>query len=108
MLTRIPKFLDDEPREDEPQRDSYGDETPEEAAAEADKRNDPHYLDNEGKNELYWIHMMEYEMTQLRKVYEDRLKDLCPEWAQEALENDFYEAVSQCDGLWTSKARRWA
>ncbi|KAH7175948.1 hypothetical protein EDB81DRAFT_896735 [Dactylonectria macrodidyma] len=109
MLTKMPKFLDGQSREDEPQRNSYRDETPEEAAAEADKRNDPHYLDNEGKNELYWIHKMEYEKTQLRNVYKARLKELCPEWAEESpLKNDFYEAVSQCDGLWLSKARRWA
>ncbi|KAL6819535.1 phosphotransferase enzyme family domain-containing protein [Trichoderma sp. SZMC 28015] len=109
MLTQMPKFLDGEPREDEPQRDIYADETPEEAAAEADKRNDPDYLDNEGKNELYWIHKMEYEQTQLRKVYRARLKELCPVWAKESpLENDFYEAVSQCDGIWKTKIGRWA
>lgn len=108
MLAQMPKFLDGEPREDEPQRNIYADETPE-AAAEADKCNDPDYLDNEGKNELYWIHKMEYEQTQLRKVYKARLKELCPEWVEESpLENDFYEAVSQCDGIWKKKARRWA
>ncbi|KAL7951076.1 phosphotransferase enzyme family domain-containing protein [Trichoderma barbatum] len=101
MLAKMPKFLDGQPREDEPQRNSYADETPEEAAKEADKRNDPHYLDNEGKNELYWIHKLEYEKTQLRKVYKARLTELCLEWAEESpLKNDFYEAVSQCDGLW--------
>ncbi|KAH7132858.1 hypothetical protein EDB81DRAFT_763375 [Dactylonectria macrodidyma] len=47
------------------------------AAAEADKRNDLHYLDNEGKNELYWIHKMEYEKTQLRNIYTARLKEFC-------------------------------
>ncbi|KAJ4856178.1 phosphotransferase enzyme family domain-containing protein [Trichoderma breve] len=109
MLTQVPKFLDGEPREDEPQRDIYADETPEEAAAEADRRNDPDYQDNEGKNELYWIHKLEYEQTQLRKVYKARLKELCPEWVEESpLQNDFYEAVSQCDGIWKKKARRWA
>jgi hypothetical protein len=109
MLAEVPEFLNDQPRDEEPQRDSYRDETPEEAAAEADKRNDPHYLDNEGKNELYWIHKMEYETTQLRRVYKARLKELCPEWADESpLKNDFYEAVSQCDGLWMSRSRRWA
>ncbi|KAL6822220.1 phosphotransferase enzyme family domain-containing protein [Trichoderma camerunense] len=109
MLTQMPKFLDGEPREDEPQRDIYADETPEEAAPEADKRNDPDYLDNEGKNELYWIHKMEYEQTQLRRVYKARIKELCPEWVEESpLQNDFYEAVSQCDGIWKTKAGRWA
>lgn len=109
MMSEVPKFLDGQPREDEPQRNSYADETPKEAGTEADERNDSHDLDNEGKNELYWIHRMEYETTQLRRVYKARLKELCPEWAEERpLENDFYEAVSQCDGLWLSRARRWA
>ncbi|KAH7255443.1 uncharacterized protein BKA55DRAFT_662582 [Fusarium redolens] len=106
---QVPKFLDDKPREDEPQRDVYADETPEEAAEEAGRRNDPDYLDNEGKNELYWIHKMEYETTQLRKVYKAKLDDLCPDWVEEnPLKDDFYEAVLQCDGLWTKKVRRWA
>ncbi|KAI9155569.1 Altered inheritance of mitochondria protein 9 [Paramyrothecium foliicola] len=109
MLPRVPKFLDGELREDEPRRDSYRDETIEEAAAEAAKRNDPHDLDNEGKTDLYWIHKMEYETTQLRKVYKAKLKELCPEWAEErTLESDLYEAALQCDGLWMGKAQRWA
>ncbi|KAG9256325.1 phosphotransferase enzyme family-domain-containing protein [Emericellopsis atlantica] len=109
MLSRVPTFLDDQPREEEPQRNSYMDKTPEEAAAEAKKRNDPDDLDNEGKNQLYWIHKMEYEKTQLRKVCKAKMMELCPEWAEESpLKNDFYEAVSQCDGLWWRKARGWA
>ncbi|SPO05368.1 uncharacterized protein DNG_08055 [Cephalotrichum gorgonifer] len=56
MLTQVPKFLDGPVREEEPQRDLYADETPEQAAAAAEKRNDPGYLDNEGKNELYLLH----------------------------------------------------
>ncbi|KAF5963801.1 aminoglycoside 3'-phosphotransferase/choline kinase domain-containing protein [Fusarium bulbicola] len=109
MLKQVPKFLDDEPREDEPQRDKYGNETPEEAAEEEVRRNDPDYLDNEGKNELYWIHKMEYETTQLRKVYHARLDNLCPAWVEENhLKDDFYEAVSQCDGLWKKRVHRWA
>jgi hypothetical protein len=105
---QVPKFLDGKPREDEPQRDVYADETPEEAAEEAGRRNDPGYLDNEGKDELYWIHKMEYETTQLRKVYNAKLEELCPDWVEEnPLKDDFYEAVLQCDGLWTKKARRW-
>ncbi|KAL7913769.1 phosphotransferase enzyme family domain-containing protein [Trichoderma velutinum] len=108
MLTQMPKFLDGEPREDEPERNIYADETPEEATAEAEKRNDPDYLDNEGKNELYWIHQMEYEQTQLRKVYSARLKELCREWVEESpLENDFYEAILQCDGIWKKMVGRW-
>ena len=110
MLTNVPKFLDWPAREDEPQRDVYADETPEESAAAALRRNDPGYLDNEGKNELYFIHRMEYEATQLRKVYEARLKELCLDWPPEEshVKIDFFQAVSQCDGIWVGKTHRWA
>lgn len=80
MSTIVPKFLDEPDREEEPRRDAYADETPEESAAAAGKREDPDYLDNEGKTELYFEHRMEYEATQLRKVYEARLRELWPEW----------------------------
>ncbi|KAK3293047.1 phosphotransferase enzyme family-domain-containing protein [Chaetomium fimeti] len=110
MLTQVPKFIDGPLREEEPQRDSYADETPEEAAAAAEERNNPDYLDNEGKNELYFIHKMEYEVTQLRKTYEARLRELWPERPLEesSVKNDFFQAVSQCDGIWVKETRRWA
>lgn len=107
MLTKAPKFLDWPAREEEPQRDTYADETPKASVAPARKRND---LDNGGKNELYYIHGMEYETTQLRKVYEARLREL---WLDRPLEEshvetDFFQAVSQCDGICVKKTRRWA
>lgn len=110
MQTKVPKFLDWPARDDEPRRDAYADETPEEAAAAARRRNDADYLDNEGKNELYFIHMMEYEATQLRKVYEARLKELWLDWPLEEsyVKVDFFQAISQCDGIWVTKASRWA
>lgn len=110
MLTMVPKFLDGPVREEEPQRDLYADETPEESAAAARKRNDPGYLDNDGKNELYFIHRMEYEATQLRKVYKARLRELWPEGrlGESYVKIDFFQAVSQCDGIWVKKTRRWA
>lgn len=110
MLTKVPKFLDWPVREEEPQRDTYADETPEESAAAARKRNDPGYLDSDGKNELYFIHRMEYETTQLRKVYEAGLRELWPEWPLEEsyVKVDFFQAISQGDGIWVKKTRRWA
>ncbi|KAF7561098.1 hypothetical protein G7046_g3052 [Stylonectria norvegica] len=110
MFTKVPTFFDEQVREEEPQRDWYMDERPEESAAAAEKRNDPDYLDNEGKNELYFIHRMEYEATQLRKVYEAKLKELWPEWPLEAsdVKINFFQAISQCDGPWVKKSRRWA
>lgn len=110
MSTNVPKFLDEPAREEEPQRDAYADELPEESAAKRGKHNDPGYLDNEGKNELYFIHRMEYEATQLRKVYEARLKELWPEWPLEEsyTKIDLFNAISQCDGIWVKKTCRWA
>lgn len=111
MVTQTPAFLYDRAREDEPQRDLYGDESPEEAAEQANlkRNNHPDYLDNEGKDELYWINKMEYETTQLRKVYQARLKKSCPKWVEESpLKADFHEAVSQCDGPWVRRVLRWA
>lgn len=98
MSTMVPKFLD-EPVREEPQLHMYMDEIPE-------KCND----ENECKNELYFIHRMEWEATQLRKVYNVTLRELWPEWPLEEsyVELDFFQAVSQCDGIWVKKAVRWA
>ncbi|PVI03917.1 kinase-like protein [Periconia macrospinosa] len=104
--TMVPKFLEGGAREEEPQRDGYADESPDDKGQE---RNDTDSLDNEGKNQLYWIHRMEYEKTQLRKVYEARLKEL---WSEKLFEEslakvEFFETVLQCDGIWVKKAGRW-
>ncbi|KAL1861437.1 hypothetical protein VTK73DRAFT_7076 [Phialemonium thermophilum] len=109
VLTMVPKFLDETVREEKPQRDLYADATPEGSAAAAVKRNDPDYLDNEGKNELYFIHLMEYEATQLRKVHAARLKELWPQWPLRGsyLKVDFFQAVSQCHSIWVRRVRRW-
>lgn len=56
MTTKVPRFLDEPVREEEPQQDTYADETPEQAAAAAERPHDPDYLDSEGKNSLYFIH----------------------------------------------------
>lgn len=110
VLTMVPKFLDGPAREEEPQRDLYADETPEQASEALRKREDPDYLDNEGKNELYFIHKMEYETTQLRKVYKAKVKELWPTWPLEESRGkvEFLQAISQCDGVWVKKAGRWA
>ncbi|KAK4652912.1 hypothetical protein QC762_0078120 [Podospora pseudocomata] len=99
MSTTVPKFLDEPVREEEPQPHMYMDEIPE-------KCND----ENECRNELYFIHRMEWEATQLRKVYNVTLRELWPEWPLEEsyVELDFFQAVSQYDGIWVKKAVRWA
>lgn len=109
MATKIPKFLVGERREDEPIRDNYADEVPTESA-EARNESGPDDLDNECKNQLYWIHLMEYETTKLRAVYEARLRELWPHWPCEEshIKVDFIDAVLQCSsGVFVKQVDRW-
>jgi len=110
MSTKLPKFLEGQPiREEEPQIDDYAD-ADETAVAAAGAESGSG--DIREKNELYYIHKMEYEATQLRKVYKARLKELWPEWGPLEEENharmDLYDAISQCDGFWVKRIGRWA
>ncbi|KAK7429385.1 hypothetical protein QQZ08_003977 [Neonectria magnoliae] len=99
VATEMPGFLIGTQREQEPIRDDYGDESPEEAEAARTEDGDD-YLDNEGKDELYWIHLMEHEQTLLRKAYMDRMRVVWPSWdtevADRALKVDFLGAVDRC------------
>ncbi|KXX81172.1 Altered inheritance of mitochondria protein 9, mitochondrial [Madurella mycetomatis] len=108
VATEMPKFLDGEPREEEPDRDKYGDAS---EGAELGP-DDEDKLDDEGKTELYWIHLMEYEQTQLRKVYIAKMKELWPQWEREAecasLKSDFLGAVDRCaDGWYLKRIEQW-
>lgn len=107
----MPKFLWGRDREDAPNRDGYSDETPPESASSA-KDTDSNEVDNEGKNELYWIHLMEYEQTQLRVIYNDKMRSLWPDWdlqvAESKLKLDFYDAVVRCGGgVYLKRILRW-
>lgn len=99
MTTRVPKFLWGPTREEEPKRDTYSNEPPLEIhTSEGKAPPDPDELDNEGKNQLYWIHLMEYDQTQLRKIYHDKMRSLWPDWdleiAESKLKFEFYDAVT--------------
>ncbi|KAL1862678.1 hypothetical protein Daus18300_008476 [Diaporthe australafricana] len=107
VATITPKFLVGEIRDEEPIRDGYANGQPEESV---NKDGDPDDLDNEGKNELYWIHQMEYETTQLRTVYKAKLREMWPDWPLEDnyLKVDFLEAVFQCGAvIFVKKVDRW-
>jgi aminoglycoside phosphotransferase (APT) family kinase protein len=104
VASEMPKFLLGPPREEEPNRDGYGD------ASDDVKGSDD--LDDEGKTELYWIHLMEYEQTQLRKVYAAKMKDLWPQWETETtysgLKLDFLGAVGRCaSGWYLRRTEQW-
>lgn len=56
-------------------------------------------LDNEGKNELYWIHLMEYEQTQLRKAYAARMQQLHEAWDVEVKDDVLKQDMQRRDVL---------
>lgn len=106
----MPEFLRGAEREIKPDRDCYTDLDPGSNASDNDELDD--MLDNEGKTELYWIHLMEYEQTQLRKVYTTRMRQLRPEWDMEveesALRVDFLCAVARCaSGFYLRRIEQW-
>jgi hypothetical protein len=98
VAAEMPEFLLGPKRDEKPNRDGYGD------ASDDVKGSDD--MDDEGKTE-HWIHLMEYEQTQLRKVYADKMKQLWPRWETEvtyaALKLDFYGAVARCGDGWALK-----
>lgn len=108
VTTMMPKFLFTQSREDEPQRETYGSN---ESKSSGKGFHISDSLDHEGKTILFWEHKMEYEATQLRKVYKARMKELWPEWPLESsfMKNEFLRAVSLCDDVfWKKLAGRWA
>ncbi|KAH7411973.1 kinase-like domain-containing protein [Phaeosphaeria sp. MPI-PUGE-AT-0046c] len=69
-------------------------------------------LDNEGVNNLYWEHRLEYEQTQLRRTYTEEMATLIPYWTaaveSSTLQADFDKAVHNCDNPWAFKiVSRW-
>ncbi|KAK4118876.1 kinase-like protein [Parathielavia appendiculata] len=99
VAAEMPKFLLGPAREEEPNREGYADASEDVIGSEE--------LDDEGKTELYWIHLMEYEQTQLRKVYAAKMKELWPQWETEVtygtLKLDFLGAVGRCAAGWYLK-----
>lgn len=107
VASQVPEFLRGASREVKPDRDCYTDVDKASYGEEPDDG-----LDNEGKTELYWIHLMEYEQTQLRRVYAARMRQLRPEWDLEVEENslkvDFLDAVLRCgSGFYLGRIEQW-
>ncbi|RAO71251.1 uncharacterized protein BHQ10_007263 [Talaromyces amestolkiae] len=110
MATEVPKFLQGSTREEEPKRQDYADESENESSMPGDNEDDD--LDHEGKNELYWIHLMEYEKTQLRQLYNTQMCKSRPGWDAEieknALKEDFVGAVFRCgQGFFLKRIAQW-
>lgn len=109
-MTCMPKFLAGPERDEEPKRHDYPDI--DEAPPESNEIANSSKLDNEGKNTLYWVHLMEYEQTQLRKIYNDKMRSMWPEWdlqvEESKLKNDFCNALSYCgSGFSIKRILRW-
>ncbi|EAA32630.1 kinase-like protein [Neurospora crassa] len=115
VSTQFPEFLrGGVEREEEPHRSRYADVfSDEEASEEGQDGGIEDVPDNEGKTELYWIHLMEYEQTQLRRVYSARMGQLMghgwdAEVEEAALKVDFLGAVAKCaQGLYLKRIEQW-
>ncbi|KAK4184238.1 phosphotransferase enzyme family-domain-containing protein [Podospora australis] len=100
MAFQVPAFLRGAPRRMKPDRDCYTNVGSNSGFSSDEHEPEDEDLDNEGKTELYWIHLMEYEQTVLREQYHTRMRQLRPDWDREveeaALKVDFLGAVSKC------------
>jgi hypothetical protein len=103
---RLPQFLEERLREERPLKEEYDTDSDE----EDDKDDDG--LDNEGITDLYWEHLLEFELTQLSKVFHGEMEKRSPEWAalatKSSLKNSFERAVEECDNGWRNKCvKQW-
>jgi hypothetical protein len=80
-----------------PQRATYGDESETHSNPPAGDEDDE--LDNEGKNELYWIHLMEYETTQLRRLYHASMRQMVPGWDTQVEDSALKQLCGGCLSL---------
>lgn len=105
-----PKFLRGADLEGEPFRDFYEDSN----------EPDEDGLDNEGKHSDYWDDLMDYETTQLRKVYRRHMEQMCcPTSIPQGLKYNyelsravgFMTAVEECafepDAEWFEDVETW-
>ncbi|PGH06920.1 hypothetical protein AJ79_06393 [Helicocarpus griseus UAMH5409] len=104
------QLLQGRERAEEPRRERYSVE--EEAAVAGDGEFQLDALDNEGVNSLYWVHLLEYERTQLRRLFVSEMGRLQPVWVEEfergALRTDFETAVHNADnGFCFRIIREW-
>ncbi|KFY19916.1 hypothetical protein V491_04121 [Pseudogymnoascus sp. VKM F-3775] len=106
----LPEFLTGRERNDEPKRDHYAPDNSEDTLG---LTREEEVVDNEGVNSLYWEHLLEYELTTLRSVFLEEMRNLTPKWIEEfkkaaVVKADFELAVQNCDNSWrTRMIRSW-
>jgi len=121
LATKLPEFLRGHSRDRLPHRDDYGSDwttkqgpwipdSDEDSYIDSDDEVDNWIDDNEGKDPRYWADLLEYEKTQLRKVYAAKMEELWPEWKVVArdseLMNDFYDATRRSATGWVRSILR--
>jgi len=93
----LPALLTGRDRQDEPVRDDYSPDNPEDTIGLQERD----ALDHEGVNILYWEHLQEYELTVLRKIFLEEMRKHRPSWYQQFEESgdklDYELAVQNCD-----------
>ncbi|KAF2632825.1 hypothetical protein BU25DRAFT_406137 [Macroventuria anomochaeta] len=102
---QLPQLFDEWIRREKPEKNNYAPDSDEE-----DEDDDG--LDNEGISDLYWEHLLEYEMWQLRKLFVEEMEKSSPAWIavtqQGILKVDFERAVQDCDNGWRNRVvKRW-
>lgn len=63
-------------------------------------------------NSLYWDHLLEYEVGQLRRLFVEEMGRLLPCWSQHwregYLKRDFESALANVDRSWALvRVRKW-
>lgn len=107
----LPEFLTGRERNEGPKRDQYAPDNSEEDTLRLTREEE--VVDNEGVNSLYWEHLLEYELTTLRSVFLEEMRNLAPKWIEEfekaaVVKADFELAVQNCDNGWrTRMIRTW-
>ncbi|KAI5362662.1 hypothetical protein Slin14017_G063430 [Septoria linicola] len=99
MAVQPPAILHSQIRLEEPRKDGYAPHNPEFG------RDDEEY--NQGITDLYWIHLLEYECTQLRSLFLFEMERLSPEWLVQyragEVKRDFELAVQNYDDGFTMR-----
>lgn len=103
---QLPALFEDQIRDAEPSKETYAADSDEEDVEDDDG------LDNEGITDLYWEHLLEYELTQLRKLFLAEMGKASPGWVatmkQDTLKAEFEKAVEDCNNGWRNRViKRW-
>ena len=104
---QLPHLLEGRTRVEKPRKETYGpDEDDEPGFTRTSK------LDNEGVDVMYWEHLLEYEVGQLRQVFLLEMERLRPEWIREyrqaQLKYSFETAVRHADFEFSlRKVQKW-